>query len=227
MPVTRPGITLLDAALSQEHNVDNVDLVKQLIEEANHRRSVGSTAANADSSRSHSIMQFALKRFIAGGAASRLVSVAQAAGSSRRHCDAEAAYCPLEQECTLQSLSSMCCGHTVQLPTQLHVNQTNRKQSAEQPGAAMTAHPPSLACPSHAPRSARSVSSTWLAVSVAPTRLTTTARPGWRAQRSTRACWRSRSASGRWTTTRATCRSAAASSRRCCATALWGRRPAR
>jgi hypothetical protein len=51
-----------------------VDLVKQLIEEANHRRSVGSTAANADSSRSHSIMQFALKRCIAGGAASRLVS---------------------------------------------------------------------------------------------------------------------------------------------------------
>lgn len=106
MPVTRPAITLLHAALSQEHNVDNVDLVKQLIEEANHRRSVGSTAANADSSRSHSIMQFALKRFIAGGAASRLVSVrgvAQAAGSSRRHCDAGAAYCPLEQECTLQS----------------------------------------------------------------------------------------------------------------------------
>lgn len=51
-----------------------MELVKQLIEEANHRRSVGSTAANADSSRSHSIMQFALKRFIAGGAASRLVS---------------------------------------------------------------------------------------------------------------------------------------------------------
>eukprot|EP00878_Enallax_costatus_P037701 GHUV01042636.1.p1 GENE.GHUV01042636.1~~GHUV01042636.1.p1 ORF type:complete len:157 (-),score=38.26 GHUV01042636.1:43-513(-) len=58
----------------QEHNVNNVDVVKQLIEEANHRRSVGSTAANADSSRSHSIMQFALKRFIAGGAHSRLVS---------------------------------------------------------------------------------------------------------------------------------------------------------
>lgn len=59
--------------LPQEHNVSNVELVKQLIEEANHRRSVGSTAANSDSSRSHSIMQFALKRFIAGGAASRLV----------------------------------------------------------------------------------------------------------------------------------------------------------
>jgi hypothetical protein len=54
--------------------VHDVEVVKQLIEEANHRRSVGSTAANSDSSRSHSIMQFALKRFIAGGAASRLVS---------------------------------------------------------------------------------------------------------------------------------------------------------
>jgi hypothetical protein len=81
--------------LRQEHNVDNVDLVKQLIEEANHRRSVGSTAANADSSRSHSIMQFALKRYIAGGAASRLVSAAmrqqraamtlQAGGQSFQH----------------------------------------------------------------------------------------------------------------------------------------------
>jgi hypothetical protein len=66
--------TLLPVALLQEHTVSDVEVVKQLIEEANHRRSVGSTAANADSSRSHSIMQFALKRFIAGGAHSRLVS---------------------------------------------------------------------------------------------------------------------------------------------------------
>jgi hypothetical protein len=61
--------------------VEDVGVVKQLIEEANHRRSVGSTAANADSSRSHSIMQFALKRYIAGGAASRLVSGSDCAGS--------------------------------------------------------------------------------------------------------------------------------------------------
>jgi hypothetical protein len=59
----------------QEHTVSDVEVVKQLIEEANHRRSVGSTAANADSSRSHSIMQFALKRFIAGGAHCRLVGI--------------------------------------------------------------------------------------------------------------------------------------------------------
>lgn len=53
--------------------MDDVEVVKQLIEEANMRRSTGSTAANADSSRSHSIMQFALKRYIAGGAHCRQV----------------------------------------------------------------------------------------------------------------------------------------------------------
>jgi len=46
----------------KEVNVEDVNVVKQLIETANTQRSVGSTAANADSSRSHSIMQFALKR---------------------------------------------------------------------------------------------------------------------------------------------------------------------
>lgn len=45
----------------KEYNVEDVGIVKQLIESANQQRSVGSTAANADSSRSHSIMQFALK----------------------------------------------------------------------------------------------------------------------------------------------------------------------
>lgn len=50
-----------------ETKVEAVDTVKQLIEEANRQRSVGSTAANADSSRSHSIMQFALKRPTADG----------------------------------------------------------------------------------------------------------------------------------------------------------------
>jgi Kinesin motor domain len=54
--------------------VSDVEVVKQLIEEANHRRSVGSTAANSDSSRSHSIMQFALKRPIAPQPHNRLAS---------------------------------------------------------------------------------------------------------------------------------------------------------
>ncbi|KIZ05656.1 kinesin family member 2/24 [Monoraphidium neglectum] len=70
----------------KEHVVDDVEVVKQLIEEANMRRSTGSTAANADSSRSHSIMQFALKRYIAGGAHCRQVgkiSFIDLAGSER------------------------------------------------------------------------------------------------------------------------------------------------
>eukprot|EP00201_Polytomella_parva_P021048 CAMPEP_0175048850 /NCGR_PEP_ID=MMETSP0052_2-20121109/6421_1 /TAXON_ID=51329 ORGANISM="Polytomella parva, Strain SAG 63-3" /NCGR_SAMPLE_ID=MMETSP0052_2 /ASSEMBLY_ACC=CAM_ASM_000194 /LENGTH=283 /DNA_ID=CAMNT_0016312965 /DNA_START=406 /DNA_END=1253 /DNA_ORIENTATION=+ len=46
----------------KEFVVDSVEVVKQLIEESGTQRSTGSTAANADSSRSHSIMQFALKR---------------------------------------------------------------------------------------------------------------------------------------------------------------------
>lgn len=42
--------------------VDTVDVIQQLIEHSNAARSTGSTGANADSSRSHSIMQFAIKR---------------------------------------------------------------------------------------------------------------------------------------------------------------------
>jgi len=70
----------------KEHVVDDVEVVKQLIKEAQERRSTGSTAANADSSRSHSIMQFALKRYIAGGAHCRQVgkiSFIDLAGSER------------------------------------------------------------------------------------------------------------------------------------------------
>lgn len=39
-----------------------VATIQQLIEHSSSARSTGSTGANADSSRSHSIMQFALKR---------------------------------------------------------------------------------------------------------------------------------------------------------------------
>ena len=45
----------------QEFEVDNVDLVEQLIEHGTAARCTGSTGANSESSRSHAIMQFALK----------------------------------------------------------------------------------------------------------------------------------------------------------------------
>ena len=67
----------------KEYAVDSVEFLKQLIEESGQRRSTGSTAANADSSRSHSIMQFALK---AGGPDGRLIgkiSFIDLAGSER------------------------------------------------------------------------------------------------------------------------------------------------
>jgi kinesin family member 2/24 len=46
----------------KEHVVESVEYLQRLIEESATKRSVGSTAANADSSRSHSIMQFVLKK---------------------------------------------------------------------------------------------------------------------------------------------------------------------
>lgn len=46
----------------KEFKAEDVEYVKSLIEASAQQRSTGSTAANADSSRSHSIMQFAIKR---------------------------------------------------------------------------------------------------------------------------------------------------------------------
>jgi kinesin family member 2/24 len=66
--------------------VNSTDAVKGLIDEANRNRSVGSTAANSDSSRSHSIMQFALKRGSSDPADGRLIgkiSFIDLAGSER------------------------------------------------------------------------------------------------------------------------------------------------
>lgn len=66
----------------REYCVDSVELVKTLIAESTQRRSTGSTAANADSSRSHSIMQFALKKG-EGGALVGKISFIDLAGSER------------------------------------------------------------------------------------------------------------------------------------------------
>eukprot|EP00891_Asterochloris_glomerata_P009247 jgi/Astpho2/9247/e_gw1.00138.16.1_t len=70
----------------REYLVDGVDVLKQLIEHSNAARSTGSTGANADSSRSHSIMQFALKKVQDNGEPGKLVgkiSFIDLAGSER------------------------------------------------------------------------------------------------------------------------------------------------
>ncbi|KAK9812765.1 hypothetical protein WJX72_003335 [[Myrmecia] bisecta] len=70
----------------KEYLVESVDLIQQLIEHSNAARSTGSTGANADSSRSHSIMQFALKKTKADGEPGKQVgkiSFIDLAGSER------------------------------------------------------------------------------------------------------------------------------------------------
>ncbi|XP_071742318.1 kinesin-like protein KIN-13B [Rutidosis leptorrhynchoides] len=50
----------------QEYNVSNVETIKELIERGNATRSTGTTGANEESSRSHAILQLAVKKLIDG-----------------------------------------------------------------------------------------------------------------------------------------------------------------
>ncbi|XP_076910074.1 kinesin-like protein KIN-13B [Bidens hawaiensis] len=72
----------------QEYNVSNVETIKELIEKGNSTRSTGTTGANEESSRSHAILQLAVKKLIDGNASKppRLVgklSFIDLAGSER------------------------------------------------------------------------------------------------------------------------------------------------
>ncbi|KAA8523111.1 hypothetical protein F0562_009534 [Nyssa sinensis] len=72
----------------QEYKVSNVEAVKELIEKGNATRSTGTTGANEESSRSHAILQLAIKRSVDGSESkpARLVgklSFIDLAGSER------------------------------------------------------------------------------------------------------------------------------------------------
>jgi len=70
----------------QEHQVTDTNIVEALLEHGSAARSTGSTGANADSSRSHAIMQFCLKRANADGTPGAVVgklSFIDLAGSER------------------------------------------------------------------------------------------------------------------------------------------------
>lgn len=50
----------------QEYRVSNVETIKELIEKGNATRSTGTTGANEESSRSHAILQLAIKKSVEG-----------------------------------------------------------------------------------------------------------------------------------------------------------------
>lgn len=50
----------------QEFRVSNVETIRELIEKGNSSRSTGTTGANEESSRSHAILQLAIKRSVDG-----------------------------------------------------------------------------------------------------------------------------------------------------------------
>ena len=50
----------------QEYRVSDVENIKELIEKGNSTRSTGTTGANEESSRSHAILQLAIKRSVDG-----------------------------------------------------------------------------------------------------------------------------------------------------------------
>ena len=57
-----PTLTAVLLCSSLQVEVASSDTIQELVSHANRARSTGSTGVNEDSSRSHSIMQFALKR---------------------------------------------------------------------------------------------------------------------------------------------------------------------
>lgn len=74
----------------QEYNVTNVQTIKELIEIGNATRSTGTTGSNEESSRSHVILQLAVKRLADGNESKpprlvRKLSFIDLAGSERAY----------------------------------------------------------------------------------------------------------------------------------------------
>ncbi|CAL5047983.1 unnamed protein product [Urochloa decumbens] len=70
----------------QEYRASDVEMIKELIERGNACRSTGTTGANEESSRSHAILQLAIKKVVEGKESSRVVgklSFIDLAGSER------------------------------------------------------------------------------------------------------------------------------------------------
>jgi kinesin family protein 2/24 len=203
----------------QEFEIADVDLVERLIEHGTAARCVGSTGANAESSRSHAILQLALKRRggSGGGSGGGVGSGGDASGAKN---DAESI--AREAAETLQMPPSvaarMAANEKVRssitlVPVRPRTRGERRSLRTFLPGAslrpgslAFNPRPRRLSTPLLTPfnstprrttrapptrsRTGSFPSSTSPAASAARTRRITTVRRAWRARRSTSLCWR-------------------------------------
>ena len=201
----------------QEFEIADVDLVERLIEHGTAARCVGSTGANAESSRSHAILQLALKRRggSCGGSGGGVGSGGDASGAKN---DAESI--AREAAETLQMPPSvaarMAANEKVRssiTPVPVRPRTRGERRSLRtfafvslRPRLAFNTRPRRLSTPLLTPfkstprrttrapptrsRTGSFPSSTSPAASAARTRRITTVRRAWRARRSTSLCWR-------------------------------------
>jgi hypothetical protein len=204
----------------QEFEIADVDLVERLIEHGTAARCVGSTGANAESSRSHAILQLALKRRGGGSGGGSGGGVGSGGDASGAKNDAESI--AREAAETLQMPPSvaarMAANEKVRssitlVPVRPRTRGERRSLRTFLPGAslrpgslAFNPRPRRLSTPLLTPfnstprrttrapptrsRTGSFPSSTSPAASAARTRRITTVRRAWRARRSTSLCWR-------------------------------------
>jgi hypothetical protein len=196
----------------QEFEIADVDLVERLIEHGTAARCVGSTGANAESSRSHAILQLALKRRGGGSGGGSGGGVGSGGDASGAKNDAESI--AREAAETLQMAANEKVRSSITLvPVRPRTRGERRSLRTFLPGAslrpgslAFNPRPRRLSTPLLTPfnstprrttrapptrsRTGSFPSSTSPAASAARTRRITTVRRAWRARRSTSLCWR-------------------------------------